>query len=112
MYFPVYIKVFKHRYSLDCHQRQTHPHQRVTGRTSNAIIVNTPKPVSEDKESFTDSMLQSNVDANMKEQDLDVELKAIPEPCPMSFPSTTTALKRQRKKKPISKGPGNTFDTN
>ena len=25
-------KVFKHRYSLDCHQRQTHPHQRVTSR--------------------------------------------------------------------------------
>lgn len=31
-------KVFKHRYSLDCHQRQTHPHQRVTSRALGCAI--------------------------------------------------------------------------
>ena len=111
--FLMYYQVFKHRYSLDCHQRQTHPHQRVTGRIPNVIAVNTPKPLLGGKESGdTDSVSQPNTCTNSIEKKTDIELKAIPEPYSMSSLSTSIELKKQRKRKSVTKDPENPLDGN
>ena len=98
-----YIKVFKHRYSLDCHQRQTHPLQRITGRTSNSVSVNPPKPIAEDSKCVPDNVSKLNANTNMIESDSDRELRTIPDPCLVEPLPTTITLKKQRKRRSTSK---------
>jgi hypothetical protein len=107
-----HIKVFKHRYSLDCHQRQTHPLQRITGRPSNSVSVNPPKPIAEDSKFVPENVRNLNANTNMIESESDKEPRTIPDPCIVEPLSTMTALKKQRKRKPTSKDPETQLESN
>ena len=98
--FQYYIQVFKHRYSLDCHQRQTHPLQRITGRTPSLVSMNPPKPIPEDNKGVNNEGTKSNANTAIPESDVDLATKPIPEPFPVETLSQGTTLKKTRKRKP------------
>ena len=100
------FQVFKHRYSLDCHQRQTHPLQRMTGRSTNSIgSLSPPKPIAEDSKRVLDDVSESNLSPSaVQEGDAEKDLKEIiPTPCAVDSNHTTIGAKNQRKKKSVAK---------
>ena len=104
MYFK--FQVFKHRYSLDCHQRQTHPLQRVTGRTTSSLqSVSPPKPVPEEIKYIPENVSKSNDSTNVNESNVNQEPETTAEPYSSESLSTTIALRKQRKTKSKSKEP-------
>ena len=101
------FQVFKHRYSLDCHQRQTHPLQRMTGRSTHSIgSPSPPKPIAEDNKRALDDVSESNLSPTSAEQEVDAnkDLKEIiPTPCAVDSNHTTIGAKKERKNKSVVK---------
>ena len=91
--------MFKHRYSLDCHQRQTHPLQRITGRSPSLVSMTPPKPITENDKTETNDGEKSNVSTTIQESDSGTATKSIPEPFPVESHSNTITLKKTRKRK-------------